>query len=101
MTAACIADDNDERDTLKALLTLAASGLAAEVVDGSKREDAVVHLGRLLGRGPGTVVLSCRGHEVAHRWPDDWQRAVADYARAVESGDPVTARRDDARGVPA
>ena len=97
MTAACIADDNDERDTLKALLTLAASGLAAEVVDGSKREDAVVHLGRLLGRGPGTVVLSCRGHEVAHRWPQDWEQVVTDYARASATDSTVNVRR----GLPA
>lgn len=85
---------SDDTDTLKALLTLAASGLAADVVDGTAREDAAVHLGRLLGRGPGTVVLTCRGHEVAHRWPQGWEQVVTDYARASATDSTVTVRRE-------
>jgi hypothetical protein len=52
---------NDEQDTIKALLGLAASGVAAEVVDGTAQE-------------------------ATYRWPQDWQRTVRDYARAAAGG---------------
>jgi hypothetical protein len=73
-------------DEVCALLALAASGVAAGVIEGTAQEKAAVHLGRMLGREPGTVVLSCRGREATYRWPEDWQRAVRDYARGVPLG---------------
>ncbi len=92
LVAAGTTADHDEHEQLKALLTLAASGLAAEVVDGTPEEDAAVHLGRLLGRDPATVVLTCNGREAVYRWPANWRRAVDAYARATTFG-PVEVRR--------
>lgn len=101
MTAPNIADDSSDIGTLQALLTLAASGLAAEVIDGTARERAAVQMGQQLGRASGTVLLACQGRDAAYSWPDDWQRAVGDYARAAASGATVSARRQNGRGVPA
>jgi hypothetical protein len=83
----------DEADTIKALLSLAASGVAADVVDGTEQERAAVQLGRQLGRDPGAVGLICQGKQVTYAWPADWQRAVRDYARGLADGAAVDVRR--------
>lgn len=85
----------DDTEQLKALLTFAADGLAAEVLDGTEQERAAVLLGRLLGRERTTLVLTCRGEQRRYRWPEQWERAVTDHGRATSNGATVEARRDD------
>lgn len=89
MTTVYIPDDN-EREQVKALLTLAAEGLAAEVLEGTEQERAAVQLGRALGRCPAHIVLSCNGSQAEYVWPQDWERAVRDYARGTALGAVVT-----------
>lgn len=83
-------------EQIKALLTLASDGLAAEVLDGTEQEKSAVTLGRLLGRGRVRLVLTCRGDERRYDWPMEWERAIADHARATGNGAEVTARREEA-----
>lgn len=93
MTATYIADEDAPQ--IKALLTLAADGLAGDVIDGTEQERAALILGKLLRREPATLVLSCRGEERTYRWPSEWQRAIADHARATSAGATVDARRGE------
>lgn len=83
-------------DQIKALLTLAADGVAAEVLEGTEQEKAAVTLGRLLGRAPAQLVLTCRGDERRYDWPAEWERAITDHARATAAGASVDARREPA-----
>lgn len=97
MSRISIPHDNDVVQ-LKALLTLAADGLAAEVLEGTEQERAAVILGRLFGRDPIRLVLTCRDDERQYDWPADWQRALADYARATAAGATVDARSQEPAG---
>ena len=65
-------------DTTRALLTLAASGVAVEVEQGCDQDEAALWLGRLWGRREGTAVVVRDGLEVAYAWPADWARLLAD-----------------------
>lgn len=91
MTAAYIPDDS-ERAQVKALLSLAAEGLAADVLEGTEHQKAAVQLGRALGRGAAHVVLSSGTGHAEYSWPQDWERAVRDYAQATAFGEAVTIR---------
>ena len=84
-------------NTIKALLALAASGVAADVIDGTEQERAAVQLGRQLGREAGVIVMSCQGQSELYRWPLDWERAVRHYAHGGARGTTVDVRRDDSR----
>lgn len=90
MSATYIA--HEDAAQLKALLTLAADGLAAEVLEGTEQERSAVTLGRLLGRDRARLVLTCRGHERGYDWPAEWEQAVTDHARATSAGATVEAR---------
>lgn len=96
MTAIYIADEDAAQ--IKALLSLAAAGVAADVLDGTELEKAAVTLGRLLGRDRVQLILTCRGDERRYEWPTEWDRAIADHARATAAGAQVDARREDAAG---
>ncbi|MBW3646816.1 MAG: hypothetical protein KY440_03435 [Actinobacteria bacterium] len=96
MSAIYIADEDAAQ--IKALLTLAADGLAAEVLDGTEQEKSAVTLGRLLGRDRVQLVLTCRGDERRYDWPTEWDRAIADHARATAAGATVEARREELAG---
>lgn len=89
---------DEDAAQIKALLTLAADGLAAEVLDGTEQEKSAVTLGRLLGRTPARLVLTRLGDERIYDWPAEWDRAIADHARATAAGATVEARWEEPTG---
>lgn len=76
----------DEDTTTRALLTLGASGVGAEVLDGVAADRAALRLGATCGRRAGDLTLTYPGEQNRYLWPDAWARAVADLAALEESG---------------
>jgi hypothetical protein len=65
---------------MRALLTLGASRVGGEVIDGTASDAAAIELGRAWGRTKGTGVLRGAGSKTTYAWPERWAEAVADRA---------------------
>lgn len=88
----------EDPDNIRALLTLATEGLAGEIVQGTEQDRAALALGKLAGRKLATLVLVCRGDLRTYAWPAEYERAIADYARATAGGATVDARTSPPEG---
>ncbi len=85
MTAGRLTDET----TARALLSLAAAGLASEVLEGDDEARAAVAVGRAWGRRRGAVSLTWAGATTSHMWSEEWREVIVEHVRATAASHAV------------